>query len=143
MRAHIDIIGMMPTVCTLMAKGSPNAHRSSTLAKHIHRYTHTPRTEMLEILSRAAHREEQVTKLCQDIVESSQVCTRSGQPGFSKMASLMEVFEAFNHKPQVHFIFINVRGSKNCVLHAVDIGTTLSKPSLVSYRSAQERPALL
>lgn len=105
MRAHNDIVGMKPTISTLMATSSPTVRRASTLAKCIHGYTHAPRSEMIEIFPHGGYASEGITKLCKDVVDSCQVCTRSGQPAFFKSISVTHVSQASNQELQADFMF--------------------------------------
>ena len=56
-------------------------------------------------------------------------------PPSSRKASLSHTDEAFNQQLQADFVFCDVRGTKHCVLHAVDAGTWYSETAIVTNRT--------
>lgn len=137
LRAHVDIVGLMPTSLSFLVTNPSGPQRASTLAKRLHRYTHAPYKEMVEILSRGGHKNAKVKHLCREIIESCPVCARSGPPTPTKKISFTHVCEAFNQEIQADFMFADIRGTKYCILHVVDTGTSYSEATIVSRRSGE------
>lgn len=135
LRAHADITGLMPTTETLLVTHHTANRRTSTLAKRIHRYSHAPYSEMIEILTRGGRNEPGIQALCKDLVDACLVCARSGQPLATKKVSFTHICEKFNQEAQADFMFVDIRNTKCCALHIVDSGTAYSETAIVSKRS--------
>lgn len=137
LRAHVVIIGLKPYSCTLLVSNRAPSLRTSTLAKRLHRYTHAGTKDMVEMLRHTDCPRSELIVLCKRIVQACPVCVRTGIPLPSKKVSITHVCEAFNQEIQADFTFVNIRGTKYCVLHIVDAGTGFSEACIVQTRSGE------
>lgn len=137
-RAHIDVIGIIPISNSFLVANHMQDMRPTTLAKRIHRYSHAPLREMVDIMKAGGKGGESVEKLCKEIVDSCPVCAKSGLPLSSKKVSLSHVCQSFNQEVQADFMFVEIRKSRYCVLHIVDAGTRYSECIIVGKRCGEE-----
>lgn len=136
-RAYLDIIGLVRKANTLMATNRGSYIRPLTLAKRIHRYSHAPPRDMIEMLTRTGCPREQAEVISRKIAESCLICSQTGLPLPTRKVSLTHVSEAFNSEIQADYMFVYIRKDKFCVLHVVDAGTGYSEAKIVEKRSIE------
>ena len=137
-RVRLDVTGFNITSKGLMSTGTIERARNlrpSTFARRLHRFTHAPVDETKTILRRAGLLTEELERAVEAVAENCDVCARSGQPLPSRKASLNHADEAFNRHLQADYVFVDIKGTKHCVLHAVDAGTSFSEAVIVENRT--------
>lgn len=142
-RAYVDIVGRKSGIRALSATTNSSGLRPTTLAKRLHRYSHAPRSEMVELITRTGVPRSTATRICRAVVDNFSVWKRFGLPEISRNISLTHIFKAFNNEIQADFMFASVRSTKYCVLHVVDTGTEYSETSIKNSRSAEAMASLL
>lgn len=63
-RAQVDVIGLMRTLNSFLVTNNSSKLRTISLAKRLHRYSHAPSGEMLEILCENERGEESLRNTC-------------------------------------------------------------------------------
>lgn len=108
------------------------------MAKRIHRYTHAPASEAKRILRLAGFHNCKLHKAIDDASRSCPLCAASGNPLPSKKASLSHVDQRFNCHLQADFTWVEIKGTKHVVLHAVDAGSGFLETLIVPARNSRE-----
>lgn len=138
-RLRLDVT-LLPRLSRALI-ATPLLLRPRSLAKRIHRYTHAPAKEASCILRLAGYKSCKLHNAIEEVSKSCPLCAASGHPLPSKKASLSHVEQHFNEHLQADFFWIEIRGTKYVVLHAVDAGTGFSETTIVPARSASEMAA--
>lgn len=134
-RAYLDLIGLTPTSGALTATVSGLTIRPTTMARRLHRYTHAPLREMVDMLTRTGCDKTAALRICREIHDNCLVCAQTGPPAPTRKISLTHVCRAFNTEIQADFMFVAIRATKYCVIHVVDASTGYSETAMSPQRS--------
>lgn len=138
-RAHMRITYMMKS---LLSANSQHI-RPTTLAKRLHRLTHAPPEELIQLCRRPGHISKSVEEEIRAISDNCLICAKSGPPKPMRKISINHVNQAFNVEIQIDFTFVGIRGTQYNCLHMVDCGTGYSEAGIVSDRKSNTTVRLI
>lgn len=79
-RAHLDLIEHRPATSSLLTTSSLSSLRPTTLAGRIHRYSHAPAVETVDMLARTGCNKEIASNISNEIVANCIACQKLGLP---------------------------------------------------------------
>lgn len=106
------------------------------MAKRVHRYSHAPLTDMVDMLMRTECMKQMADGISNNIMKCSGlflVCTASIQAKVVVQSHTGSV----QFRNTADFMIVTIRLDKYCVLHAIDMGTGFSKSEIVKLRSTK------
>eukprot|EP00177_Eucheuma_denticulatum_P007832 GFKZ01014258.1.p1 GENE.GFKZ01014258.1~~GFKZ01014258.1.p1 ORF type:complete len:1202 (-),score=97.36 GFKZ01014258.1:1881-5486(-) len=130
LRVRVEIIPQQRTcIRSLMSRQlSLEIKRSPKIfAKRIHRLTHAPEAQVLDICRQAGVLSDEVKNAVHEVSEACGICASTGRPAPSVKISLTHVNEAFNREIQVDFGFAIISDQKQLLFVITDMGTSFSE----------------
>lgn len=106
------------------------------MEKKMHRFTHATATEMKMLLRDSVHSGEDLTRACEKVYRTCDICASSERKGLKRKVSLSHVNAAFNVEVQADFLVVHAGGYKYEILNMIDVGTGYGERSIAPSRSA-------
>lgn len=79
LKAHVDVFGLKPLSNAFPITHTKILRKTTTLVKCIHRYSHAPTKETVEMLSRSTISNLNMESVFNAIVNACNICSKSGQ----------------------------------------------------------------
>lgn len=111
-------------------------NKDLNIVKKVHRFTHASAQEMKSIFTDSVMLTPNISKACDKVHDSCDICASSGRPKIKKRVSLSHINEQFTQEVQADFTVAYAGSEKLNILNIVDLGTNYGERIIAPDRKA-------
>lgn len=114
----------------ISTRTSPTRANPITIAKRIHRYSHTWYEDMKTLLKTANRLTPELDHSLKSVANACEICSGHRRPSFTRKVSISRINSQFNEEIQIDFVWISVRDQQFVCLHIIDTFSSFSEPQI-------------